>query len=123
MKVENIEGVRKPRRGECFAVVRLCGNVSQRQQKGGGDGRLYSESMSKLDSAKMIIDAGSSDNIASTEMVGQLGLGKLKQDVWCEVVPMYYISYAEDLLFLGICCLSSRLNPKVSKGIKPSFFR
>jgi len=70
--------------------------VSQRQQKGGGDGRLYSESMSELDSAKMIIDAGSSDNIASTDMVGQLGLGKLKQDVWCEVVPMYYISYSED---------------------------
>ena len=123
MKVENIEGVRKPRRGECFAVVRLCGNMSQRQQKGGGDRRLYSESMSKLDSAKMIIDAGSLDNIACTEMVGQLGLGKLKQDVWCEVVPMYYISYSEDLLFLGICCLSSRLNPKVSKGIKPNFFR
>lgn len=44
----------------------------------------------------MIIDAGSSDNIASTEMVDQLGLEKLKQDVWCEVVPMYYISYSED---------------------------
>lgn len=44
----------------------------------------------------MIIDAGSSDNIASTEMVDQLGLGKLKQDAWCEVVPMYYISYSED---------------------------
>lgn len=70
--------------------------MSQRQQKGGGDGRLYSESMSELDSAKMIIDAGSSDNIASTEMVDQLGLGKLKQGVWCEVVPMYYISYSED---------------------------
>ncbi|KAI3475628.1 hypothetical protein L1887_62950 [Cichorium endivia] len=65
-------------------------------KKGGGDGRLYSESMSELDSAKMIIDAGSSDNIASTEMVDQLGPGKLKQDVWCEVVPMYYISYSED---------------------------
>ncbi|GJX13160.1 hypothetical protein Tco_0204918 [Tanacetum coccineum] len=46
------------------------------KQKGGGDRRLYSESMPKLDSAKMIIDAGSSDNIASTEMVDQLGLGK-----------------------------------------------
>ncbi|GKC81978.1 hypothetical protein Tco_1137695 [Tanacetum coccineum] len=45
-------------------------------KKGGGDGRLYSESMPELDSAKMIIDAGSSDNIASTEMVDQLGLGK-----------------------------------------------
>lgn len=41
----------------------------------------------------MIIDAGSSDNIAPTD---QLGLGKLKQGVWCEVVPMYYISYSED---------------------------
>lgn len=39
-------GVLKLRRGGSFAVVRLCGNVSQRQQKGGGDGRLYSESMS-----------------------------------------------------------------------------
>lgn len=96
MKVGNIAGVLKLRRGDSFAVVRLCGNVSQRQQKGGGDGRLYSESMSELDSAKMIIDAGSSDNIASTEMVDQLGLGKLKQDAWCEVVPMYYISYSED---------------------------
>lgn len=78
MKVGNIAGVLKLRRGDSFAVVRfrLCGNVSQRQQKGGGDGRLYSESMPELDSAKMIIDAGSSDNIASTEMVDQLGLGK-----------------------------------------------
>ena len=50
-------------------VVRLCGNVSQRQQKGGGDGRQYSESMSELASAKMIIDARSSDSIASTGMV------------------------------------------------------
>ncbi|GKC70522.1 hypothetical protein Tco_1116405, partial [Tanacetum coccineum] len=41
----------------------------QRQQKLGGDGRLYSESMPELDSAKTIIIAGSSDNIASTEMV------------------------------------------------------
>ena len=48
--------------------------VSQRQQKGGGDERLYSESMSELASAKRLIDAGSSDNIASTEMVDQLGL-------------------------------------------------
>nr|GEV72845.1 hypothetical protein [Tanacetum cinerariifolium] len=45
-------------------------------KKGGGNGRLYSESMPELDSAKMIIDAGSSDNIASTKMVDQLGLGK-----------------------------------------------
>lgn len=44
--------------------------MSQRQQKGGGDGRLYSKSMSELASAKIIIDAGSLDNIASTEMVG-----------------------------------------------------
>ena len=43
--------------------------MSQRQQKGGGDGRLYSGSMAELASAKMIIDAGSSDKIASTEMV------------------------------------------------------
>nr|GFD46504.1 hypothetical protein [Tanacetum cinerariifolium] len=42
--------------------------MSQRQQKGGRDGRMYSESMPELDSAKMIIDAGSSDNIASTKM-------------------------------------------------------
>lgn len=56
--VGNIAGVQKLRRGEGFAVVRLCGNVSQRQQKGGGDGRLYSESMPELASAKMIIDAG-----------------------------------------------------------------
>ncbi|GJS79604.1 hypothetical protein Tco_0832642 [Tanacetum coccineum] len=41
-------------------------------KKGGGDGRLYSESMPELDSAKMIIDAGSSDNIASTEMQTRL---------------------------------------------------
>lgn len=54
-------------------------NVSQRQQKGGGDGRLYSESISELASAKRLIDAdaGSSDNIASTEMVDQLGLKPL----------------------------------------------
>nr|GFA45524.1 hypothetical protein [Tanacetum cinerariifolium] len=45
-------------------------------KKEGGDRRLYSESMPELDNAKMIIDAGSSDNIASTEMVDQLGLGK-----------------------------------------------
>lgn len=117
-------GVLKLRRGDSFAVVRLCGNVSQRQQKGGGDVRLYSESMSELASSKMIIDAGSSDKIASTEIVDQLGLktepnpepfsyrirpkkkgmssgpyqkkgakvsivlGKFKQDVWCDVVPM-----------------------------------
>ncbi|GKA76566.1 hypothetical protein Tco_0783027, partial [Tanacetum coccineum] len=49
--------------------VRLCGNVSQRQQKGGGDRRLYSESIPELHSAKMIIDAGSSDNIASTKNI------------------------------------------------------
>lgn len=60
----------------------------QRQQKGGEDGRLYSKSMSELASAKIIIDAGSLDKIASTEMVDQLGLGKLKQDVWCDVVLM-----------------------------------
>ncbi|GJX69718.1 hypothetical protein Tco_0305445 [Tanacetum coccineum] len=65
-------------------------------KKGGGDGRLYSESMPELDNAKMLIDAVSSDNIVSTEMVDQLGLGKRKQDVWCEVVPMDYISYSED---------------------------
>ncbi|KAL4339813.1 hypothetical protein GQ457_08G028460 [Hibiscus cannabinus] len=47
--------------------------VSQRQQKGGGDGRLYSESMSELASAKRLIDAGSSDNIVYTGMVDQLG--------------------------------------------------
>ncbi|GKF05028.1 cytochrome c oxidase subunit 2 [Tanacetum coccineum] len=52
-----------------YDVVRLCGNMSQCQQKEGGDGRLYSESIPELDSAKMIIIAGSSDNIASTEMV------------------------------------------------------
>nr|GEY76750.1 hypothetical protein [Tanacetum cinerariifolium] len=45
-------------------------------KKGGRDGRLYSESMPELDSAKMIIYAGSSDNIASMKMVDQLGLGK-----------------------------------------------
>jgi len=65
-----IAGVLKLRREESFAVVRLCGNVSQRQQKGGGDGRQYSESMSELASAKMIIDAGSSDKIASTGLAG-----------------------------------------------------
>ena len=71
--------------------------MSQRQQKGGGDGRLYSESMSELASAKMIIDAGSSDNIASTEMVDQLGLGKLKQVFICNSsLWTYYISYSED---------------------------
>ncbi|KAK4339059.1 hypothetical protein RND71_008024 [Anisodus tanguticus] len=43
-------------------------------KKGGEDGRLYSKSMSELASAKIIIDAGSLDNIASTEMVDQLGL-------------------------------------------------
>ena len=48
--------------------------VSQRQQKGGGDGRPYSESMSELASAKRLIDAGSSDNIVYTGMVDQLGL-------------------------------------------------
>lgn len=52
--------------------------MSQRQQKGGGDGRLYSESMPELASAKMIIDAGSSDKIASTEMVDQLGRSPFK---------------------------------------------
>ncbi|GJW98913.1 hypothetical protein Tco_0180721 [Tanacetum coccineum] len=41
-------------------------------KKGGGDERLYSKSMPELDSAKMIIDAGSSDNIASTEMQTRL---------------------------------------------------
>nr|GFB66858.1 hypothetical protein [Tanacetum cinerariifolium] len=41
-----------------------------------GDERLYSESIPELDSAKMIIDAGSLNNIASTKMVDQLGLGK-----------------------------------------------
>jgi len=56
--------------------------VWQRQQKGGEDGRLYSKSMSELASAKIIIDAGSLDKIASTEMVDQLGLGKLKQDAF-----------------------------------------
>ncbi len=71
-------GVPKLRRGDSFAVVKLCGNVSQRQQKGGGDGRLYSESMPELASAKMIIDAGSSDKIASTEMVDQLGFSPFK---------------------------------------------
>ncbi|KAK1591157.1 hypothetical protein Q3G72_003191 [Acer saccharum] len=71
-------GVPKLRRGDSFAVVKLCGNVSQRQQKGGGDGRLYSESMPELASAKMIIDAGSSDKIASTEMVDQLGRSPFK---------------------------------------------
>nr|GEU43167.1 hypothetical protein [Tanacetum cinerariifolium] len=35
-------------------------------KKKGGDERLYSKSMPELESAKMIIDAGSSDNIAST---------------------------------------------------------
>lgn len=58
-------------RGGCYRKPK---NVSQRQQKGGGDGRLYSESMSELASAKRLIDAGSSDNIASTEMVDRLGL-------------------------------------------------
>lgn len=48
--------------------------MSQRQQKGGEDGRLYSKSMSELAGAKIIIDAGSFDNIASTEMANQLGL-------------------------------------------------
>ncbi|KAK4347933.1 hypothetical protein RND71_034272 [Anisodus tanguticus] len=62
------------RRGDSFTVVKLCGNMSQRQQKGGEDGRLYSKSMSELASAKIIIDAGSLDNIASTKMVDQLGL-------------------------------------------------
>ncbi|KAF3948394.1 hypothetical protein CMV_025601 [Castanea mollissima] len=70
----NMVGVLKLRRGDSFAVIRLCGNMSQCQQKGGGDGRMYSESMSELASAKMIIDAGSSDNIASIEMVDSLGL-------------------------------------------------
>nr|GFA31722.1 hypothetical protein [Tanacetum cinerariifolium] len=37
-------------------------------KKGGGDGRLYSESMPELDSAKMIIDAGISDNIFSSKL-------------------------------------------------------
>ncbi|OIT27645.1 hypothetical protein A4A49_53389 [Nicotiana attenuata] len=43
-------------------------------KKGGEDGRLYLKSMSELASAKIIIDAGSLDKIASTEMVDQLGL-------------------------------------------------
>nr|GEX51079.1 hypothetical protein [Tanacetum cinerariifolium] len=45
-------------------------------KKGGGDGRLYFEYMPKSDSANMIIDVESLDNIASTEMVDQLELGK-----------------------------------------------
>ncbi|GJR03428.1 hypothetical protein Tco_0526412 [Tanacetum coccineum] len=49
---------------------------AQGSSKGGGDRRLYSESMPDLDSSKMIIDAGSSDNIASTRrMWVQLGWG------------------------------------------------
>lgn len=36
--VGNIARALKLRRGESFAVVRLCDNVSQRQQKGGGSG-------------------------------------------------------------------------------------
>ncbi|GJS75584.1 reverse transcriptase domain-containing protein [Tanacetum coccineum] len=43
-------------------------------EKEGGDGRLYSESIPELDSAKMIIIAGSSDNIASTDMVDRFFL-------------------------------------------------
>ncbi len=35
---------------------------------------MYSKSMSELANAKMIIDAGSLDKIASTEMVDQLRL-------------------------------------------------
>lgn len=77
MKVGNIAGVLKLRRGDSFAVVRLCGNVSQRQQKAGRDLRLYSKSMSEFASAKIIIDAGSLDNIASTETVDRLGLKPL----------------------------------------------
>ncbi|KAK9169565.1 hypothetical protein Syun_001705 [Stephania yunnanensis] len=58
MVVENIEGVLNLRRGYDFVVVRLYGNVSKLQQKGGGNERLYFEFMSKLASAMMIIDAG-----------------------------------------------------------------
>lgn len=61
-------------KGDSLTVIRLCINMSQRQQKGGEDGRLYSKSMSELAGAKIIIDAGSLDNIASTEMANQLGL-------------------------------------------------
>ncbi|GJW13025.1 hypothetical protein Tco_0017158 [Tanacetum coccineum] len=57
-------------------------------KKGGGDGRLYSESMPELDSAKMIIDAGSSDNIASTEMVDQLGSADLKSNTTEDVISI-----------------------------------
>ncbi|GFY96436.1 hypothetical protein Acr_11g0007420 [Actinidia rufa] len=39
-----------------LAVLSFCGNANQCQQKRGGDGRLYSESMSELASSKMMID-------------------------------------------------------------------
>ncbi|GJX17910.1 hypothetical protein Tco_0218742 [Tanacetum coccineum] len=71
-------------------------------KKGGGDRRLYSESMPDLDSSKMIIDAGSSDNIASTEMVAKKkGVGIAFMDVEEESIECYTLiikptSRAED---------------------------
>ncbi|GJS38174.1 hypothetical protein Tco_0563217 [Tanacetum coccineum] len=69
-------------------------------KKRGVDGRLYSKSMPELDSAKMIIDARSSSNIASIEMVDQLGLGNIL-DVEEEFIECYALiakptSKAED---------------------------
>nr|GEU37624.1 hypothetical protein [Tanacetum cinerariifolium] len=52
-------------------VARLCGNERQRWHKGGGGGdeRLFFESMPELDSAKMIIDVGKETNRAPFDLL------------------------------------------------------
>nr|GEV15710.1 nucleic acid-binding, OB-fold-like protein [Tanacetum cinerariifolium] len=105
-------------------------------KKGGGDGRLYSESMPELDSAKMIIDAGSSDNIASTEMQTRLlpselakekGVGIAFLDVEEESIECYALiakptSRAEDRWdAVGVslpCKAASRLSPFGNEEIR-----
>lgn len=88
--------------------------MSQRQQKGGGDGRLYSKSMSELASAKIIIDAGSLDNIASTEMVGliriQLLITHLRINQFSSTIPALIPSFRTDGSRLWICA-SWSINP------------
>ncbi|GJW46646.1 hypothetical protein Tco_0078292 [Tanacetum coccineum] len=72
--------IMEPRAREALKRPRDGGSVRAGEVKAGRmqTRLLPSESMLELDSAKMIIDAGSSDNIASTEMVDQLGPEEVK---------------------------------------------
>nr|GEZ30804.1 hypothetical protein [Tanacetum cinerariifolium] len=84
-------------RGDSFTFVRLCGNVSQCQQKGGGDERRYSESMLELDNAKMIIDAGSSDNIAAIMEAGSKDLPPMLAPAEAEAVQITLTGIGNDM--------------------------